>query len=111
MKEAGPLTSLAELTDASDPLTLLHRPIRLSEAAVGEVLGSGFLTLRGPKAKSFFVWTLQPVSALAAGDQVEVTGRITPVPSGVAEMGLDPRLTEVLQAQPVCIFASALRKK
>ncbi len=106
----SPITDLSTLTTTSDKSSLAGKSVKLSGAKVQKVMGDRLIDIGADENSHVFVKTAQAVQNIQAGDMVNLTGKIKPVPSTITELGLIDEAAQALKDQPIYLDAQTVEK-
>jgi len=103
----APITSLQQLTSASDPSAFQAKDAKISSARVQEVFGKdAFLVSSGDSGKPVLVKSEKPVENVEAGKTVSFSGKVEAMPSDPSQLGLDQSSAQKISGQKFYIRAT-----
>jgi len=99
------ITTPDQLTQASDPSSMIGKQCNLTSVEVQKVIGPQLLCVGPSSSSPIYVRTAQPITGISAGDNVMISGTVAQVPSSPSSLGFDEQSSQALQGQKVFIDA------
>jgi len=102
---SGTITDVATITSAADSSSLAQRNVNLSNAKVDRVITDRLVEIRDDSGRPCYVRLNETMPNVKAGDMINVTGTIKPIPSGMTDLGLGDEVKQALNGQQIYVDA------